>query len=80
MATPRRPRDVNQLAKLVVDLSTGELLDDNPNVGKDPAAIKRGRAGGLKGGRARASALPEKERKRIAKQAAAARWRRKKDV
>jgi hypothetical protein len=81
MATrPRRPRDPNQLAKLIVALSTGEATDQDPNAGKDPAAIERGRAGGLKGGRARATALPAKERKRIAKQAASARWRRKKDV
>ena len=41
MATrPRRPRDTSQLAKLIVDLSTGEAQDTDPNAGKDPAAIE----------------------------------------
>ena len=74
MATPKRPRDANQLAKLVVDISTGNSQDDNPDEGKDPAAIKRGRIGGLKGGLARKNALPAKKRSLIAKAAAKARW------
>jgi hypothetical protein len=75
---PQRPRDVNQLGKLIVDLSVGEadepaapLPDDS---GKDPAAVALGRKGGLKGGRARAKALSAEERKRIAKKAAQRRW------
>ena len=71
---PRRPRDTNQLAKFIVDLSTGETEDMDPNAGKDPAAIARGRMGGLKGGKARAKALPHSKRAQIAKKAAKARW------
>jgi hypothetical protein len=36
-----------------------------------------GRRGGLKGGKARAAALPASKRKAIAKKAAAARWAKK---
>lgn len=75
MATrPKRPRDPNQLAKLIVDLSTGAVEDVDPNVGKDPAAIKRGQLGGLIGGKARAASLSPQKRAKIAKKAAAARW------
>lgn len=78
MATrPPRPRDTNQLAKLIVALSTGEQNDPLPDAGKDPAAVKRGRAGGLKGGRARSKALSPRKRKQIAKQAASVRWSKK---
>ena len=75
MAKPKRPRDLNQLAKLIVDLSIGEAQDADPNAGKDPAAVARGRAGGLKGGVARRKALSKTKRKEIAKRAATARWK-----
>jgi hypothetical protein len=41
---------------------------------KNPAAVELGRRGGLKGGKARAEKLTAKQRKEIAKKAAAARW------
>ncbi len=41
---------------------------------KNPAAVALGRLGGLRGGKARAEKLSEKERHQIAKNAAAARW------
>ncbi len=59
---PKRPRDPNQLAKAVIALATGERTDA-PEHPKDPAAVERGRLGGLKGGKARAekmSAAPAK--------------------
>lgn len=77
MATkPKRPRDTNQLAKLIVDIATGEESDPAPAPadGKDPAAVARGRKGGKVGGKARAEALTPEERSEIAKKAAAARW------
>lgn len=72
---PKRPRDPNQLAKLIADIATGAapdsfLLDD----GRDLAAVMMGRRGGLKGGKARAEALSPERRRQIAQQAAAARW------
>ena len=55
------------------DLFDGSALPD-PNEGKDPQAVERGRQGGLKGGKARASKLTAKRRKQIAKKAAKSRW------
>lgn len=74
MSKPKRPRDTNQLAKFIADIATGEVQDSDPDLGKDPAAVSLGRRGGLKGGEARAKALTSKQRKAIAKKAAAARW------
>ena len=71
---PKRPRDPNQLAKLIVAISTGEVQDADPNAGKSASAIERGRRGGVKGGTARAAALSPRKRRAIAKKAAAARW------
>jgi len=43
---PKRPRDPNQLAKLMVDIATGEAGDEiSP---KKRAASVRGRSSGLK--------------------------------
>lgn len=74
LTRPKRPRDPSQLAKLIVDISTGEVEDANPDAGKDPAAVSLGRRGGLKGGKARAAKLSPRKRKMLAKAAAAARW------
>ncbi len=74
----KRPRDTNQLAKWIVDRATGQIPTQDPNEGKDPAAVKRGRAGGLKGGKVRADNLSGKRRKAIAKSGATARWQRQK--
>jgi hypothetical protein len=76
--TPKRPRDPNQLAKMIVDLATGEAEETAPapaGAPKDPAAVDLGRRGGLKGGEARAAALWPKERSAIARRAAEARWK-----
>ena len=72
---PKRPRDMNQLAKAIVDISVGEAPPEvDPNEGKNPAAVALGRLGGAKGGKARAAKLSATRRKAIAKKAAAARW------
>ena len=71
---PKRPRDYAQLAKMVVDLSTGNATEPDPNSGKNPAAVALGRLGGLKGGKARAKKLSKKRRVEIAKKAIKARW------
>jgi hypothetical protein len=72
----KRPRDANRLAKLVVDLATGNAEEPPQEPAKNPHAVALGRLGGLKGGKARAAKLSAKKRKEIAKKAAAARWRR----
>jgi hypothetical protein len=37
----KRPRDPNQLAKMLVDIVAGEVEDKEPLNGKDPAAVTR---------------------------------------
>lgn len=75
MKKPTRPRDANQLAKSIVDLSTGDAKEEKlEDDGKDPAAVALGRRGGLKGGKARAKKLTPEQRSEIAKKAAKARW------
>jgi hypothetical protein len=75
---PKRPRDANQLAKRIVDISTGQTEDATPAERiKNPAAVELGRKGGLKGGKARAEKLSKKKRSEIAKKAAKARWSQK---
>ena len=73
---PKRPRDPNQLAKLIADIATGEVEDIKTDDGKNAAAVALGRKGGLKGGAARAKTLTAEERSAIAKKAAASRWKR----
>ena len=75
--TAKRPRDTNQLAKRIGDLSTGESSEPDTNEGKNPNAVALGRLGGLKGGKARAAKLTEEERKEIAQKAAKTRWDKK---
>jgi hypothetical protein len=70
----KRPRDPNQLAKLVVDIATGEADDEPEDTGKDPAAVALGRKGGLKGGKARAAKMTAMERSDAARKAAKSRW------
>jgi hypothetical protein len=71
---PKRPRDANQLAKLIAGIATGDVELPKTDDGKDPAAVALGRKGGLKGGDARAKKLSAKKRSEIAKKAAATRW------
>jgi hypothetical protein len=75
---PKRPRDLNEWAKRMVDIATGEVDDIEPvpqdDQDKDPAAVALGRKGGLKGGRARAESLTPSERKKISQEAARKRW------
>lgn len=76
----KRPRDLNLLAKSILDEAIGE---DTPANGeqqdvKNPNAVALGRLGGLKGGKARANKLTPEERAEIARIAAQARWSKSK--
>jgi len=77
---PKRPRDVNQLAKAIVDQATSEAAPEpkTDDDGKNPAAVALGRLGGLKGGKARAKKLSKSQREESARKAALARWKIKK--
>lgn len=72
--TPKRPRDPNQLAKLITDIAAGDVEDTPREDGKNPHAVALGRMGGMKGGKARAEALSKRRRAEIARKAARARW------
>jgi len=72
----RRPRDPNQLGKLIVDILAGDV-QDTITEGKRNPAKRKGRAGGLKGGTARAETLSQAQRTEIARVAASARWKKK---
>jgi hypothetical protein len=76
---PERPRDTNQLAKLMVDILTGQVEDRKPDdiAGKNPAAVALGRLGGAKGGKVRAARLSAEERQASARAAAKARWQKR---
>jgi hypothetical protein len=71
---PKRPRDLNQWAKHMVDLATGNAQEPDPNDGKDAAAVEKGRRGGLKGGAARAAKMSPEQRAAVARKAAKSRW------
>lgn len=64
----KRPADAVGLAVLVGKIATGEV-EDTRDDGKNYH-----RAGGKKGGAARAAALTPEQRSEIAKKAAAKRW------
>lgn len=70
---PKRPRDSNQLAKMIVDIATGEVADTVSESKRNPSAKRNG---GLKGGRKRAKKLTKEQRTAIAHGAARARWKK----
>jgi ABC-type phosphate/phosphonate transport system ATPase subunit len=77
----KRPSDPLQLAKPLGGLPTRQA-EDQPVLEPSKEEIRRvmsalGRLGGPKGGAARAKSLSRAQRQRIAKAAAAARWRKK---
>lgn len=71
MKQPKRPRDPNQLAKLVIDAATGEI----PAVVETPK-VARAKKAGAAGGPARARVLTPEQRADIARVAAQARWKK----
>ena len=72
---PKRPRDPAQLAKLMIDIASGEVEDREltpEEQGKNAAAVALGKRGGV----ARAKAISPERKSEIAKRAAKIRWRR----
>lgn len=72
MPKKKLPRDLNQRAKRILDLVTGEKVDEVKD-DRNPAAV----ALGALGGKARAKNLSATKRKAIAKKAARTRWKGK---
>lgn len=64
----QRPSDINQRAKLIVDIATGKK--DKPKSNKNKANAEMGKLGG----EIRAKNLSSERRIEIAKQAANKRW------
>jgi hypothetical protein len=73
---PKRPRDLNQWAKHMVDLASGAVQE--PDIPKESPAAELGRRGGMIGGKVRASRMTPKQRSLSAKKAAKARWNKEK--
>lgn len=67
--TPKRARDVNELAFQIGQIATGQGKDETEPL-PNPKAVARGKA--------RAAKLDSGERKRIASKAAKARWNKRK--
>jgi hypothetical protein len=66
---PKRPRDLNQWAKRMVDIATGEASDPSKQPSKaSPQSL---------GGKARVAVLTPSRRAEIAKSAAAKRWKKR---
>jgi hypothetical protein len=70
----KRPADAIGNAVHIMRIATGQVEDAKRDVASQAA-----RKGGLQGGKARAKVLSAKQRKEIAKKAAAARWGTKTD-
>jgi hypothetical protein len=71
-------RDINELARSIVDEATGEEAPDAPEKTDkdDNSPTESGRRGGLKGGKARAEKLTPEQRREIAVRAARKRWQK----
>jgi hypothetical protein len=75
---PKRPRDLNEWAKRMVDIATGEVSDREPTPeeqGKTRPPSHLG-ARAVEGGAARAATLSPEQRKATAQKAAVARWKK----
>ena len=70
---PKRPRDPNQLAKLIADIATGNEINVVPAPNGQADIIRQG---AIAGGRARAESLSPERRSEISRSAAQERWRK----
>lgn len=73
MPEKRPPKDANELAKYILDVTTGDAEKIEPPK-KNPHAQALSKLGASKGGKARSEKLSVKRRKEIAKKAAKTRW------
>lgn len=69
---PKRPIDPNQLAKWIVDLSTGAVIEDHQVV--EFRVAEYARKAGLKSAAVRAAAITPERRREIARLASQKRW------
>lgn len=71
MSKLKRPRDTNQLAKSIVDITTGDAEEDKPSRHSSVRSKS-----GIKGAKARTAKLTPEQRSEIARLAASARWKK----
>ena len=71
---PKRPRDPAQLAKLVVDMATGEVPNDKEQVLSAIADEQGEPTGRAKSAKARVASQTPERRSEIARRAAEVRW------
>jgi hypothetical protein len=76
MPSKRPPKDANQLAKYILEVSMGEAERIEPPK-RNPIAVESGKRGGIKGGSSRAAKLSPRKRSEIAQKAAKTRWAKK---
>jgi hypothetical protein len=70
--------DINQLAAAITEAAIGTPAPKQRRKRKNPSAVALGRLGGKKGGPARAKKLTKEQRSEIARNAALARYGKKK--
>jgi hypothetical protein len=75
MPSKRPPKETNELAKYILDVTTGDAEKITPPE-KNPHAQALSKLGASKGGKARAETLSASKRRAIAKKAAKSRWKR----
>jgi hypothetical protein len=78
----KRPRDPNQLAKWIVDRSTGQIAEEPSKPAHEPGSISEymaaiGRKGGQIGGKRRLKTMTKAQRQRVAAKAARTRWKKR---
>jgi hypothetical protein len=83
ISNPKRPRDINQMAHQLVELSTSQrpdLLEPalSPAVLTSLVMAEMGRKGGKIGGKRRLQTMTSEERIAIARKAANSRWKKTK--
>ena len=71
-----RPRDINQLARHIVEVTTEQPEPTPEELSKVMAAL--GRLGGRIGGKRRLETMSQEERSAVALKAARARWKKAK--
>jgi len=81
----RRPGDVNEIAHQVVDLSTREPDNGQPQKTPVPRSVSQymaeiGRKGGQVGGKQRLYTMSAEQRQVVAQKAAKARWERQHEL
>ena len=69
---PKRPTDMNQRAKMILDIATGDIVEEKKI--KNPVFVESGRKGGALGGKNRAENLSKEQKSDIGKKGAKKRW------